>query len=197
MVVDRTELTSNLTKFYDFRGKTVLYVGSGRGQLLGPAARPGKVVAIDKDEKSLDGFRREAKTVWKGIPIRFVPRRFESVRLKGDVVYFEFCFYQMDDPEEALAHARSLAPDVVVMDHLPGSKWIYYWEGEDMVRKSTAVAEKSGVKRRRRFVADQRFPDYAAFAERLSEGGEALPRVAELKGEKDIHIPMKCGLFLL
>jgi len=36
LVVNRSELTANLVKFYNFRGKTVLYVGAGGGQLLGP-----------------------------------------------------------------------------------------------------------------------------------------------------------------
>jgi hypothetical protein len=38
--------------------------------------------------------------VWKG--------------LQGDTVYFEFCLHEMDDPEYALIHAKSLAPDIVV-----------------------------------------------------------------------------------
>lgn len=198
MVVDRSELTSNLTKFYDFKGKAVLYVGAGGGQLLDPASRPGRVVAIDKDAKSLDGFRSEAKFKWAGIPISFVSRKFESVDQKGDVVYFEFCLYQMKDPCEALEHAHSLAPDIVVMDHLPGSEWVYCWAGEDLVLKSTKVVESFGVRSRRRFIADQRFQDCEALAARLRGGGKvSRRRVLDLKGAKDIRMRMHYGLFLL
>ena len=37
-----------------------------------------------------------------------------TVILHGDVVYFEFCLHEMDDPAKALIHAKSLAPDIVV-----------------------------------------------------------------------------------
>ncbi|MGP8125697.1 MAG: class I SAM-dependent methyltransferase [Nitrososphaerales archaeon] len=198
MVVYRSELTSNLTKFYDFKGKAVLYVGAGGGQLLDPASGPGRMVAIDKDTKSLDGFRSEARSKWAGIPISFVPREFENVDQKGDVVYFEFCLYQMKDPREALEHARSLAPDIVVMDHLPGSEWVYYWAGEDLVLKSTKVVESFGVRSSSRFIAEHRFQDYEALAARLRGVGKvSRRRVLELRGAKDIRMRMTYGLFLL
>ena len=197
MVVDRGELSANLNGFYDFKGKAILYAGAGRGQLLDPNSRPRRVAAIDSDPPSLEGFRKDAKTRWTGIPIRFIPRKFETVTLKGDVVYFEFCLYQMENPLWALEHARTLARDIIVMDHLPGSRWIYYWEGEEKVAKSTRAIKSFGVKRSKKFVAEQRFPGYDAFATRLTEGAEAPPRVLELKGERDIVIPMDYGLFQL
>ena len=197
-MVDRVGLGSNLTRFYDFRGKSVLYVGAGRGQLLGPSSGVRSVVAIDRDPDSLDGFRADAPTVWAGIPVEFVPRPFETVGNKGDVVYFEFCMHYMDDPERTLRHARSLAPDIVAMDHLPGSKWVYYWAGEDAVSRSTRAMESFGVRRRREFVAEQRFEDWDALAARLSdEGEESRRRVNELKGKNGIRMPMNYCLYLL
>jgi len=198
MVVDRSVLTANLTRFYDFRGKSVLYAGAGGGQLLGPTSGVRGVLAIDANAKSLEAFRSEAMTKWAGIPIRFIPRKFESVRARGDVVYFEFCLHEMADPRKALEHARSLAPEAVVMDHLPNSEWIYYGAEEDLVLKSTNTIESFGVKRRKRFTIQQHFDDYEQLAARLAEAGEvSLRRALKFKGQKNITIRMDYGLFLL
>ncbi len=198
MVVDRSELTRNLTKFYDFEGKTVLYVGAGGGQLLSPLSGVKSVVAIDSNPDSLEGFRREVKTKWAGISVRFVPRSFEAVDLRGDVVYFEFCLHQMKSPAGALEHASSLASDIVVMDHLPNSEWVYYWAGEPLVLRSTKAIESFGVRRRRRFTAEQIIEGYDALAARLSGlGEESRRRILKLKGTRDITIRMDYGLFLL
>ena len=39
-----------------------------------------------------------------------------------------------------VAHARTLAPDVVVFDHAPGSEWIYYGAEERLVARSASPA---------------------------------------------------------
>jgi len=198
LVVDRSELTANLTDFYNFKGKTVLYVGAGGGQLLSPACGAKKVVAIDSNSESLRGFRSESKTKWAGIPVQFIPHKFEAVNIRGDVVYFEFCLHQMGSPHEALEHARSLAVEIVVMDHLPGSEWVYYWAGEPLVLKSTKAVESFGVKRSRRLTTRQVFNDHETLAARLSGLGEASRRrVLKLKGAKGITMRMDYGLFLL
>ena len=198
MVVDRAQLTTNLSEFYDFSGRSVLYVGAGRGQLLRPTSGVASVVAIDRDSESLDGFRRVATTEWKGIPIRFVPRMFETVNAKGDTVYFEFCMHYMEDPEWTLNHARSLAGDIVIMDHLPESEWVYYWAGEEAVRRSTRAIETFGVRRRKAVTVVQRFEDWQALATRLAdEGEESRRRVLELEGAKDIRMRMDYCLYLL
>ena len=187
-----------MTDFYDFGGKAVLYVGAGGGQLLGPRSGVKRVVAIDSNPESLKGFRSEAKSKWAGIPIRFVPRGFESVSIRGDVVYFEFCLHHMEDPRKALEHARSLAADVVVMDHLPGSEWIYYGAEEDKVLHGARATEAFGIRRSKRLTIDQRFKDYEELAARLAGEGEvSRMRALELKGLKNIRIKMDYGLFLL
>jgi ubiquinone/menaquinone biosynthesis C-methylase UbiE len=198
LVVDRSKLSADLTSFYGFMGKAVVYVGAGGGQLLGPKSGVKRVVAIDSNPESLKNFRKAADSTWAGIPIRFVPRDFETVNLHGDVVYFEFCLHHMEDPRRALKHARALAPDIVVMDHLPGSKWIYYGAEEDRVLRSYKAAEAFGTRRIEKFTIDQRFKDYEELAARLAgEGDVSQRRVSELKGEKDIRIRMDYGLILL
>jgi len=198
MVVNRDELTANLIKFYDFRGKSLLYTGCGLGQLLPPESRVSSVAAIDRDAKALKAFRDVAKTKWAGIPIRFFPRKFETVNVKGDVAYFEFCMHMMDDPKFTLEHARSLAKDIVILDHLPGSKWVYFWAGEEDVLRSTKTIESFGVKRTMKFMTEQRFEDGKALARRLDRvGKEAKRRILELKDAKDIRMRMDYGLYLL
>ena len=197
-LVDRAELGANLTGFYDFRAKSVIYVGAGRGQLLGPASGAAMVTAIDRDPDSLQGFRAEAATKWAGIPIRFIPHNFATVDVRGDVVYFEFCMHYMEDPEATLRHARTLASDIVVMDHLPTSKWVYYWAGEGAVSRSAGAIESFGVRRKSVHTAEQRFEDWNALATRLSEEGEeSKRRVLELKGTRDIRMRMDYCLYLL
>ena len=198
MVVDRAELSANLARFYDFRGKSVLYVGAGIGQILRPGSGAASVVAIDRDPGSLKGFRRAAATEWAGIPVRFFPRDFKTVKVRGDVVYFEFCMHYMKDPGRTLRQARSLAPDIVAMDHLPRSRWVYYWAGEEVVGRSTRAIEAFGVRRREAFTAEQKFADWKALATRLKgEGKESRRRVLELKGVRDIRMPMDYCLYLL
>jgi len=198
MVVDRSGLTANLTKFYDFKGKSALCVGAGGGLLLDPASGVARVVAIDRDVELLQGFRTESRAKWAGVAMRFVPRKFETVQLRGDVVYFEFCMHQMENPRQALEHARSLAPDIVVIDHLPGSKWVYYWAGEDEVLESAKVMKSFGIRRQQTFTTEQLFEDWKALAARLSgEGEESRRRVLELKGTRGVRIPMDYSLCLL
>jgi len=198
MVVGRSVLTANLLKFYDFEGKSVLYTGCGLGQLLPPESGVTSVVGIDRDSEALKAFRDVEKTTWAGIPIKFFPHKFETVKDHADVAYFEFCMHMMDDPKFTLELARKLTKDIVVIDHLPRSKWVYYWNGEDDVLESTEAIESFGVRRRRTFVADQHFEDGKALAKRLDEvGGEAKRRILELEGAKDIHMRMDYALYLL
>lgn len=198
MVVDRNILTADLTKFYDFRGKAVLYVGAGGGQLLSPTSGVREIAAVDSNPASLEAFRREAKTRWAGIPVRFFPQDFAEVEEPADVTYFEFCLHEMKDPRRALDHARSLGPDIVVMDHLPQSEWMFYGAEEADALRSSKAAESFGIKRRQTSMAEQRFKDYDELATRLSGQGEVShQRILGMKGTTDIRIRMDYGLFLL
>jgi SAM-dependent methyltransferase len=198
MVVDRSVLTANLLRFYDFKGKSILYTGCGLGQLLTPESGVSSVVGIDRDTKALKAFRDVEKTTWAEIPIKFFPHRFETVKDHADVAYFEFCMHMMDDPKFTLELARKLTKDIVIIDHLPGSKWVYYWNGEEDVRRSTQTIESFGVRRRKTLVANQHFEDGKALAKRLDRvDGEAKRRILELRGANDIHMRMDYALYLL
>jgi tRNA G37 N-methylase Trm5 len=192
------QLTENLHRFYDFTDKVVLFVGAGGRQLLDPSIRTRKLIAIDQNAQSLREL--EANIVAKGMQnsVEVVNSRFEDVTAHGDVVYFEFCLHEMDDPQQALSHARRLASDMVVYDHLPGSEWIFYGAEEDKVCRSAEAMERFGVRRRQTFRAEQRFANYDELLAKVGvQGATAIQRAQRFAGATNIVIPMTYGLALL
>jgi len=198
MAVDYGKLTGNLGRFYDFTGKVVLFVGAGGRQLLDPAIRTKKLVAIDRDAEALRELKRNVAAAGMQGSVAAIGANFEDVTLYGDVVYFEFCLHEMDDPQRALVHASKRAPDIVVFDHLPGSNWVFYGAEEEKVRRSAQAMERFGVRRRETFRTEQRFRDDAElFAKVKAEGATAIQRAQRFAGVTNIVIPMSYELALL
>lgn len=198
MATDYAKMTQNLCDFYDFPGKTVLFIGAAGRQLLNPAIGTKKVIAIDKDIDGLRELKTKIAAQGRQDSIEVVGAKFEDVTVQGDVVYFEFCFHEMDDPESALLHAKSLAPDLVVYDHSPGSEWIYYGAEETNVLRSSAVMARFGIRRRQTFHAEQQFGDYAELLAKVSpQGALAIERIQRFATATNIIIPMSYELNLL
>jgi len=198
LATDYARLTENLRRFYDFTGKVVLFIGAGGGQLLEPSTPTRKLITIDKDVGALRQLK--ADIIAKGLQdsVEVVGISFEEVALHGDAVYFEFCLHEMEDPEKALIHAKSLAPDIVVYDHSPGSEWIYYGAEEDKVSRSSAVMQRFGIRRRQTFQAEQRFGNYTELLAKVRpQGPLAIERAQRFAGATDIVIPMSYELNLL
>ena len=198
MATDYAKLTENLCRFYDFTGKVVLFIGAAGRQLLDPAAGTRKLIAIDKDVEALRQLK--AHIVAKGLQdsVEVVGASFEEVTCHGDAVYFEFCLHEMDDPEKALTHAKSLAADIVVYDHSPGSEWIYYGAEENKVSRSSAAMEHFGVRRRQTFQAEQRFGNYTELLAKVRpQGPLAIERAQRFAEATNIVIPMSYELNLL
>jgi hypothetical protein len=198
LATDYEKLSENLCRFYDFTGKVVLYIGAAGRQLLDPRTRTKKLIAIDRDVHALREL--QANIVAQGLQqsVEVVGARFEEVTVRGDAIYFEFCLHEMDDPEKALIHAKSLAPDIVVYDHSVGSEWIYYGAEEDKVARSSAVMEHFGIRRREQFQAEQRFGNHAELMAKVSpQGSLAVERAQRFAGATDIVIPMSYELNLL
>jgi len=198
LAVNYRELSGNLCRFYDFTDKVVLYVGAGGRQLLDPSTRTKKLIAIDQDSQSLPEFKRAVASqgLWNSIEI--VESRFEEVKSFGDVAYFEFSLHEMSDPEKALSHAATLAPEMVVFDHLPGSEWAFCTAEEDKVSRSTEAMERFGVRRRVTFHTEQRFQHYEELLAKISgQGRVAIERAQRFAGATDIVIPMAYHLALL
>ena len=198
MAVDYAQLIANPRRFYDFSGKVALVVGAGGGQLLDPACKAKKLIAIDRHREALDKLRATIDASGAQNSIEVVCASFEDVRLPGDVVYFEFCLQETSDPEQALTHARTLAPDIVVFDHLPDSPWSFHAAEEDKVRRSAEAMERFGVRRRQTFSTEQRFRNHDELLAKIRvQGPMALQRAERFIGATNIVIPMSYGLALL
>ncbi|MGA7515018.1 MAG: hypothetical protein WBW46_19130 [Candidatus Sulfotelmatobacter sp.] len=198
MPTDYAKLSENLSRFYNFTDKVVLFIGAGGRQLLDPATRTKKLIAIDRDVEAMRELK--AKVMAQGLQdsVDVIGASFEEVTAQGDTIYFEFCLHEMDDPEKALLHAKSLAPDIVVYDHSPGSEWIYYGAEEDKVACSAAVMHRFGIRRRQTFEAKQRFTNFAELLAKVSpQGPLAIERIQQFAGAANIVIPMSYELNLL
>jgi len=195
---DYAKLSENLSRFYNFTNKVVLFIGAGGRQLLDPATRTKKLIAIDRDVEALRELK--AKIMAQGLQnsVEVIGASFEEITVRGDTIYFEFCLHEMDNPEKALLHAKLLAPDIVVYDHSPGSKWIYYGAEEDKVVCSAAVMHRFGIRRRQTFEAEQRFMNFAELLAKVSpQGPLAIERIQQFAGAANIVIPMTYELNLL
>jgi tRNA A58 N-methylase Trm61 len=198
MAADYKQMMQNLREFYDFSGKEVLAVGAGGGQLVELGRGTRKFTAIDNDPAAIRQL--EARLAAHGLQdqVEIVNADFFKTSLHGDVVYFEFCLHEMDDPENALRHASTLAPDVLIFDHLPDSPWAFHAAEEDKVRRSTDTLAHFDCVRHQTFRTEQHFPDHAQLLEKISPQGElAVDRARRFLGQTNIVIPMTYGLTLL
>jgi len=198
VATDYAQLSENLSRFYDFAGKLVLYVGAGGRQLLSPSTAANKLVAIDQDVEALRELNANLGKQPKHEGIEVIAGAFESVTLRGDVVYFEFCLHEMNDPQEALAHAHTLAPDIVVFDHSPGSQWAFYAAEEEKVRRAAETMDRFGIRRREKFHTAQHFQDHSELLAKVApQGAVAIERVQQFTRATNIVIPMSYELALL
>jgi SAM-dependent methyltransferase len=191
MATDVAKVLANLTGFYDFTNKTVVHVGAGGGQFVGYASMARHVVAIDADAAALAPLRAAIDKL--GLTDRYTIRqvRFESVCDKADVVFFEFCLHEMDDPDAALRHARTIAPETVVIDPKPESPWTWHTAEVEKAARSWAAVERAGIRADAVFVGRQLFADVDALVAQLESAGEpAISRARALGSATGIDIEM-------
>ncbi len=191
MATDIARILSNLASVYDFAGKSVVHVGAGGGQLVAYAKTARHVVTVDPDEEAVERLRAAIED--QGLQDRFTVREgaFETVIDRADVVFFEFCLHEMAEPDAALRHARTLAPETVVIDHSPESPWAWHTAETGKAQRSWDAVERAGIRVDRRFAGRQLFPDVAALVARLASLGEpAIGRAHALADARDIDIEM-------
>jgi len=183
VATDIAKVITNLTSVYDFRGKSVVHVGAGGGQLIGYAAKTRQVVAIDPDPEAIVSLRAAIQTL--GLDDRFTIRQtaFESASDRADVVFFEFCLHEMDSPEAALSHARTLASETLVIDHVPESRWAWHTAETLKTERSWKAVERAGIRIDRRFEGRQLFANVEALVKRLESLGEPAASRARTFGE--------------
>jgi len=191
VATDIRRVVDDLRGFHDLRGRTILSVGAGGGQFLDAYREAGKILAVDSDPAALRQL--EAAVAAKGLQdrVEVVQGDFFEVARRVEVVLFEFCLHEMPDPTKALERARSLAPEVVVFDHAPGSEWAYHTVEEEKVLRSTKAMEGCGIRRQAIFRGEQRFRDYAELRDKVAcQGPTALERIGPFRDRRDIVIPM-------
>jgi len=198
MAADYERMVADLLAFYDFKGKTVLWVGAGGGQLAEWVRAAGRVQALDCDPRSLETLRQGLQSAGLEDKVSLILGDFYAVDVQADVVLFEFCLHEMADPGAALQRALAMAPDVVVFDHWPGSEWSYIAGEEAKVAASWAALRRIPVVKTQSYETVQVFRDSAQLYEKVKGQGEpSLSRIAAFEGKTDIRIPMSYGLALV
>jgi methyltransferase family protein len=198
MATDLDAIVRSLIGFHDLRDKTVVAVGAGGGQLSEYARTTRQVIAVDRDEAALERLR--ACAAERGLADKFTPLSGDllAVSPRGDLVLFEFCLHQMAEPERALDHAAGLAPEVLVIDHAPGSLWEWCAAEEAGVEAAWAAVGRRTVRRQLDVEGVQRFQDYAELESRLAaQGPKSRERIAAYRGQFSISIAMPYRLALL
>ena len=198
MATDVAAVLANLLAFYKFDDKTMISVGAGGGQLAGYGRVARKVIAVDPDGAALAALAERTRAL--GIEDRFVllEKDFMAVTERADVVLFEFSLHEIPDHGGALAHAATLVPDIVIIDHAPGSPWAHAVDETEKVAASWAAVSARGTRRTEDFDAVQRFASYRELFDKVkSQGAEAIRRIERRRGCADITIPMAYRIALL
>jgi hypothetical protein len=198
VATDLQAIVESLTGFHDFADRALVAVGAGGGQLLAYARPARRVIAVDHDAAALARLATRAGELGMGDRMEALHADFLAVRPAGDVVVLEFCLHQMAEPAPALDHARELAPDVVVIDHAPGSPWSWLAAEDEAVRRGWAAVAARSPRRQQDVEGWQRFRDHAELEARLAaQGALSRERVAAWRGGEPLAIAMPYRLALL
>ncbi len=198
MAADYKQMAQNIRDFYRFSGKQIVAVGAGNGPLTDLVLESKKLIVIDKDPVAIRFW--ETKVSAEGLQdrVQVIHADFCETSPRADVVYFEVCLHEMNDPRQALQHALTVAPEVLIFDHLPDSEWAFHAAEEDKVRRSTDALAELDCTRHQDFRTEQLFPEYQQLVEKVAPQGKvALERAERYRGMTDIAIPMTYGLTLL
>ena len=198
MATDIKKIISNLLSFYDFYNQTIITVGAGGGQLIEYGRVSKKVLAIDFDKGALQKLKNNL--IKSGLDDKFelIHSDFYLSNLKGDIVLFEFCFHEMEDPEAALKHALTMAPNVIILDHWPDSEWAYFGGEEENIAKSWPTLKLFHLIKVQKFDTLQFFNDYEEIYQKVKLQGEiSIRRINDFKEKKNFTIPMSYGLALI
>jgi len=198
MATNYETMVHRLLSFYDFSDKTIIAVGAGGGKLSEYGRTARQILAVDSDPEALKQLRENVDRLGLAHKFTLIQSDFYRLELRGDAVLFEFCLHEMADPKAALARAKSLAPDVVVFDHTPGSPWAYYVVEEEKARGAWMAVEELPLRGRREYETTGKFRDYGELLAKVQTQGEiAVQRIEKWRGQVDITIPMGYSLALI
>lgn len=198
MATDIAAILRDLESCYDFTDKSVIHVGAGGGQLVGYAGRARDVLGVDPDALAVERLKAAIRDHGLDQRFRALQSDVQSVSARADVVFFEFCLHEIVDPLTALRHARTLAPEVLVVDPAPGSAWAWHLCETEKVLRGWAAAERFPLALDRTFPGVQRFHDHAELLARVQALGECvIRRVRDFEGQRDFTIDMPYRVVLL
>ncbi len=198
MATDIALVLANLTEFFDFDNKTVVHVGAGGGQFIRYAIRARHVIAVDPDPDAVERLRLAVNAAQLGGKFTLRQEPLETVVDPADAVFFEFCLHEMDDPDAALRHARRMAPEILVIDHAPDSRWAWYTAETEKAARSWAAVGRAGIRRERYCSGLQRFANVNELLEKVRPQGEpAVSRALNHTGADSIEIEMTYRIALL
>jgi predicted RNA methylase len=198
MATDIGLILQRLLAFYDFSGKNVLVVGAGGGQLVEYARSMRKVLAVDRDLEAMKQLQKAAARLDLQERFEYWTGDFADCDRRGDVVLFEFCLHEMDDPSASVAKATALAPEVVVIDHAPGSLWVYYTAEDDKVDRSWRELGRLQVVRQSSYTTEQHFANYGELHTKvMSQGEVSIRRIERFLEQTNITITMTYALALI
>lgn len=198
MATDVGLILQRLLAFFDFSGKSVLAVGAGGGQLAEYARPMRRVLAVDRDLAAMKKLQEAAVRLGLQDRFEYWTGDFADCDRRGDVVLFEFCLHEMEDPAGAVAKATTLAPEVVVIDHSPGSPWVYFTAEDEKVDRSWRALGRLPVTRQCCHTAEHRFGNYEELHAKVkSQGDESIRRIEQFREQTNITIPMTYALALI
>jgi tRNA G37 N-methylase Trm5 len=198
MATDIQKIIQNLVAVYDPNGRTIIVVGGGGGQFIEYGRRAAQILSLDSDPEAIRRLRENLKKA--GLEDRFTPilGDFNESQLKGDAVLFEFCLHEMSDPEAAIRHAQTMAPDIVVIDHWPDSEWSYYTAETEKVKACWKSLESFSLKKKQSYQLVHLFNDYNELYQKLKDQGDlSLARIETFRSKSNIAIPFTYGIAVI
>lgn len=198
MAADIKKIIKNLLDFYEFENKAIITVGAGGGQLIEYGRISKEVYAIDNDEEAL--YKLKDNLLKSGLDNKFniIHSDFYLTNLQGDVVMFEFCLHEMTDPAAAIKHAMTMAPDILITDHWPGSEWAYFVDEEEKVVNSWSAIKSFDLKKIQSYDTIQYFNNYDEIYQKVKMQGEnSINRIKDFKDKNNFTIPMSYGFALI
>lgn len=198
MATDVQKIIDNLLSAYDFSGRIIIAVGGGGGQFIEYGRRARQILALDNDAEAIRKLQENLKKA--GLEDRFTPIQgdFFEAKLRGDGLLFEFCLHEMPDPKAAVQHAQTMAADILIMDHWPGSEWLYYTTENQKVARSWASLESFPLRKKQKYDAVHFFHDYDELYQKVKVMGDlSLARIEKFKSQKNISIPISYGIAVI
>ena len=198
MATDINKILKNIYELYDLTDRTIITVGAGGGQLIGYGHKAKNVFAIDYDKEALDKLKDNL--IKAGLEEKFslIYSDFSVLDLRGNVVMFEFCLHEMDNPESALKHAKTMAPEIIVLDHITGSEWAFIGAEEEKIEKSWSALMGLNPRKVQKFETIQFFHDYEELYQKVKPQGEtSIERIQRYKEKTNITIPMTYAIALI